>query len=53
MSYFLFIFILAIKSTFLLTLLTGDRWTILLLGIGTALALVAYESCNDVAVFAC
>ena len=52
-SYFLFIFIFAIKSTFLLALLTGDRWTVLLLRVGAALALVAYEGCNDVAVFAC
>jgi hypothetical protein len=49
--YLLLIF--AVESTLLLALLTGDRWTILLLRFGAALALVVYESCNEAAVLAC
>ena len=52
-SYLPFFFFFAVESTFLLALLTGDRWTKRLLRVGAALALVAYESCNKVAVLAC
>ena len=52
-SYLPFFFFFAVESTLLLALLTGDRCTVLLLIVGAARTLFVFESCNDIAVFAC
>lgn len=48
----LLVFILAVKSTLLFTLLTGDGRSVLPLWVGTALALTTDEGCDYVTILA-